>query len=314
MKTKEWQIIFGLFVVLLASILASLYYTTSQLSLLREDQNASLHILKGQLEESEQKLGTILQEVNESLSNELELLETKTEDMQEQQEQEVASLSNLIKQIEEQSSIKLDALKSEVENINIKNKDFTPIVNDVIKSVVRVESGSQVGSGVFVEEFEGDSILVTNHHVIANQIGVENPPSLEVVTYDNDQHTPILLGFDPISDIAVLRIDEVYEELNFGDSDDVQVGERVIAVGNPAGLSFSVTEGIVSALRINNGVKLVQTDVPINPGSSGGPLVNIKKEIIGITTFKLSETEGLGFAVASDDVRDIVKTVLQEQG
>lgn len=313
MKERELQIIVGMFSVLLLSVIGSLYYTNTQLFHLKEAHAHNLSQLEERLSNQLEKSEQALKEMNTALENELRILDKKTENMQAQQEQEVESLSNLIKQIEEQSSIELDALKSEVESINVQSQDFTPIVDEVIKSVVRVESGSQVGSGVFVEEFEGDSILVTNHHVIANQIGVENPPSLRVVTYDNDKHTPLILAYDPVSDIAVLRIEEVYDELNFGSSNKVQVGERVIAVGNPAGLSFTVTEGIVSALRMNKGVKLVQTDVPINPGSSGGPLVNIEKEVIGITTFKLSETEGLGFAVASDDVRDIVKTALQEQ-
>ena len=92
----------------------------------------------------------------------------------------------------------------------------------------------------------------------------------------------------------------------------MKVGTKVIAAGNPAGLSFTVTEGIVSALRANadNGLDYIQTDVPINPGNSGGPLINQKGEIIGINNFKYGGFESLGFAIASNEVDSIVNTII----
>ena len=101
-----------------------------------------------------------------------------------------------------------------------------------------------------------------------------------------------------------------HKGVNF--ADEVKVGTKVIAAGNPAGLSFTVTEGIVSALRANadNGLDYIQTDVPINPGNSGGPLINQKGEIIGINNFKYGGFESLGFAIASNEVDSIVNTLI----
>ena len=123
----------------------------------------------------------------------------------------------------------------------------------------------------------------------------------------------ILAGYDNNADIAVLKIDASdLRALKFGDSDEVKVGEKVIAAGNPAGLSFTVTEGIVSAFRTFNNVNYIQTDVPINPGNSGGPLINTKGEIIGINNFKVGGFEGLGFAISSSNVRSVVNKIIDE--
>ena len=122
------------------------------------------------------------------------------------------------------------------------------------------------------------------------------------------------MGYDSSADIAVLKINAPdLASLGFGNSDDVKVGEKVIAAGNPAGLAFTVTEGIVSATRTDtNGIKYIQTDVPINPGNSGGPLINVKAEVIGINNFKIGGFEGLGFAIASNDVSNVVNKIIND--
>ena len=114
--------------------------------------------------------------------------------------------------------------------------------------------------------------------------------------------------------VTVLKINAPdLQALAFGDSDELKVGEKVIAAGNPAGLDFTVTEGIVSAFRtFSNNLDYIQTDVPINPGNSGGPLINTKGEIVGINNFKVGGFESLGFAIASDEVDTIVRSLINE--
>ena len=135
------------------------------------------------------------------------------------------------------------------------------------------------------------------------------------MTYDDEVYDAKLIGYNDEVDVAVLKVDASLENLRFGDSDDVEVGERVIALGNPAGLSFTVTEGIVSAVdrKGSNNLEIyLQTDVPLNPGSSGGPLVNTNSRIIGINNFKVGGYEGLGFAIESNVVKQVVDDVIQQ--
>ena len=114
---------------------------------------------------------------------------------------------------------------------------------------------------------------------------------------------------------VTIKVNANLQSLRFGDSDDVKVGERVIALGNPAGLSFTVTEGIVSAVRRSgpNGLNIyIQTDVPINPGNSGGPLVDANSRIIGLNNFKIGGFEGLGFAIESNAVKQVTDDIISQ--
>ena len=137
---------------------------------------------------------------------------------------------------------------------------------------------------------------------------------IRVLTYNNKVYDAQLIGYEPNIDIAVLKIDgNNLNILKFDDSDDTKVGERVIALGSPAGLSFTVTEGIVSAVHRegpNNQKIYVQTDVPINPGNSGGPLVNTNGKIIGINNYKIGGFEGLGFAIESNTAEETTEDVI----
>ncbi|MEK6901521.1 MAG: trypsin-like peptidase domain-containing protein, partial [Nanoarchaeota archaeon] len=104
------------------------------------------------------------------------------------------------------------------------------------------------------------------------------------------------------------------QPLRFGNSHNAKVGEKVIAIGNPGGLDFSVTQGIISATnrQDSNGNQYIQIDVPINPGNSGGPLINAEGKVLGVNTLKLVGFEGLGFALASSYVDDIITTIIEE--
>ena len=105
-----------------------------------------------------------------------------------------------------------------------------------------------------------------------------------------------------------------YDYLELGNSDDLQIGKKVIAIGNPLGLSFTVTEGIVSALHREgpNGLReYIQTDVSLNPGNSGGPLINTQGQAVGMNNFKIGGADSLGFALESNAIKETVNAILQ---
>ena len=178
----------------------------------------------------------------------------------------------------------------------------------------RLAQGS--GSGVIVD---GEGLVVTNHHVI------QGARKILVNTSDGMRYEASLVGSDPSTDLALLRIqaDEPLPSLPYGDSDETQVGEWVLAVGNPLNLTSTVTAGIVSAkgrnIRLLEGdvannvfpvESFIQTDAAVNPGNSGGALVNTKGELVGINTAIASQTgsyAGYSFAIPSSIVQKVVR-------
>ena len=165
-----------------------------------------------------------------------------------------------------------------------------------------------LGSGFVIDK---SGIIITNNHVI------EGADEISVIMSDQKEFAAELLGRDPKADLAVLKIDPgdtILQQVSFGDSDKARVGDWTIAIGNPLGLGGTVTAGIVSAISrdIGNGpyVKFIQTDASINRGNSGGPLFNLKGEVIGINTAIISQTGGsigLGFAIPSNSAIKIVE-------
>lgn len=160
-----------------------------------------------------------------------------------------------------------------------------------------------LGSGVIVDP---TGIALTNAHV------VENATNIEIVTLDGAKHKAKVMGLDKKTDLAVLKLDDgagSFPHARLGDSDRVQVGDWVIAVGSPFGLQATVTAGIVSAKarQIGQGPfdDFLQTDAAINPGNSGGPLVNMQGEVIGINTAIVAGGAGIGFAIPSNMAKRI---------
>ncbi len=170
-----------------------------------------------------------------------------------------------------------------------------------------------LGSGVIVS---ADGYIITNNHV------VEQADEIRVTLFDKRSFKAKVIGADTKTDVAVVKIEaENLMAVQWGDSDKLQVGEFVLAIGNPYGLSHTVTMGIISAVgRANVGIAdyedFIQTDAAINPGNSGGPLVNIKGELIGLNTAIFSRSggyQGIGFAVPSNMTR-LVMNQLVEKG
>ncbi|MGI9204798.1 MAG: Do family serine endopeptidase [Woeseiaceae bacterium] len=170
---------------------------------------------------------------------------------------------------------------------------------------------ASAGSGVIVDAENG--YILTNHHV------VENADVIQVSLFNEDSLDAEVIGSDAATDIAVIRVDpEKLTDLPIGDSSQVEVGDFVIAIGNPFGLGHTVTSGIVSALGrtgiSRNGLEdFIQTDASINPGNSGGALVNMRGELVGINSAIISGTGGnvgIGFAVPSEIAQSIMNQIL----
>jgi serine protease Do len=220
--------------------------------------------------------------------------------------------------------------------LNAENIDFTTAAENTIHTVVHVKNmtvynvpsnpmmeffygsrggGQQTqigtGSGVIISE---DGYIVTNNHVI------KDATELEVTLNNNKTYKAKLVGTDSKMDIALLKVDadEKLPYATFGNSDNMKVGEWVLAVGNPYNLTSTVTAGIVSAKArdlSNNGIQsFIQTDAAVNPGNSGGALVNTRGELIGINTMISSQTGsyvGYSFAVPSNLARKIVEDLME---
>jgi len=170
---------------------------------------------------------------------------------------------------------------------------------------------ASAGSGVIVDAERG--YILTNHHV------VENADKIQVSLFNEDSLDAEVIGSDAPTDIALLKVDpENLIDLPIGESDSVEVGDFVIAIGNPFGLGHTVTSGIVSALGrtgiSRNGLEdFIQTDASINPGNSGGALVNMRGELVGINSAIISGSGGnvgIGFAVPSAIARSIMRQIL----
>ncbi len=198
------------------------------------------------------------------------------------------------------------SFEQQIDLLKVNQDDFSGVIEKAVKSVVAVRTESSVGSG-FIISTEGH--IVTNYHVI------QGKDAVTVQTYDKRQLPAQILGIDKLRDLALLKVDGTFDYLKLADSNSLQVGKQVIAIGNPLGLSFTVTEGIISALHRQgpNGLEeYVQTDVSLNPGNSGGPLINVQGEIVGINNFKIGDAESLGFALESNSIRDSINSIVGE--
>lgn len=186
------------------------------------------------------------------------------------------------------------------------------------------QESTSVGSGVIINKKNGEIDILTNYHVI------EGATTLTCTLADNTNVEATVKGVDADRDLAVISIktSDLSEDtlkqiaiVTIGDSDKLQVGEQVVAIGNALGYGQSVTTGIVSATNrsvstssdTDKSQSYIQTDAAINPGNSGGALLNMSGELIGINSAKLSDTnvEGMGYAIAISDVKDSINTMLE---
>ena len=207
----------------------------------------------------------------------------------------------------------VDSTNNDAFLLDAYSKTITGTVREVADAVVHVQVEKWVtnrrsnkreiqpgsGSGFIISS---DGFIVTNHHVI------ENAHSIKVAMNNGELVSAELKGQDPSTDIAILKIYQSgLRSLPFANSDELQVGQIAIAIGNPLGLQHTVTAGVVSALgrslRAGNGRLIddvIQTDAALNPGNSGGPLVDSSGHVIGVNTATISSAQGICFAVSSN--------------
>jgi S1-C subfamily serine protease len=177
---------------------------------------------------------------------------------------------------------------------------------------------TQVQGSGFIYDLEGQMVVITNNHVVDDTVSI-------TVTFSNGNgYSATMLGSDPYADLAVLSTNapqSEYKPLEIADSLTLKVGDPVIAVGNPYGLTGSMTTGIVSALgrtiseETTGGfpiANIIQTTAPINPGNSGGPLLNSQGQVVGITTAIIQDSQGLGFAIPSNTILREIESLVSE--
>ncbi|MEU0942043.1 trypsin-like peptidase domain-containing protein [Streptomyces canus] len=204
--------------------------------------------------------------------------------------------------------------------------DYQKVIKDVLPSVVQIQASNDLGSGVV---YDDNGHIVTNAHVVGDE------KTFKVTTANNENElTATLVSSYPEQDLAVIKLDKVPDGLRaatFGDTAKVQVGQIVLAMGSPLGLSSSVTQGIVSAtgrtVSESSGegesgatiANMVQTSAAINPGNSGGALVNLDSQVIGIPTlaaidpsFGNSAAPGIGFAIPASMVKKVADQIIKD--
>ena len=191
---------------------------------------------------------------------------------------------------------------------------YTTQVADDPVAAMRGEVGSSLGTGFIVDD---QGYILTNFHV------VEGASDVRVKLHDNREFQATLVGGDPATDLALVRISafEGIRPIPLGDSDSARVGDWVVAIGNPFGLSASVTAGIISAKQRRDVVTgggnifadFLQTDTSINPGNSGGPLINMAGQVVGINTAINAKGQGIGFSIPINLAKKIA-TQLQSSG
>lgn len=219
---------------------------------------------------------------------------------------------------------------SNTENISNVEEDITTILQDTIKCVVGISKIKNTGSSIFLNNSTSDlglgtgmivsenGYILTNWHVAGNKYS-----NCYVTLEDGNVYSGNVVWSDSDLDLAIVKISA--SKLNYvtlGDSDNIKIGEKAYAIGNPIGVEFqrTVTSGIISG--INRTIKieeennvsymedLIQTDATINPGNSGGPLINSKGEVVGINSVKITEAEGIGFAIPINIIKPIIESYI----
>ena len=200
---------------------------------------------------------------------------------------------------------------------NSSGESLTELFSQVEESVVAIdafEDREGQGSGFVYRE---DGYIVTNYHVVGNS------ETVEVTFTDGLTENAEVLGTDPYTDLAVLKVDrDDLRPLQLGNLEDVEVGQKAVAIGNPFGFQSSMTTGIISQtdrlLPVQGGFSIpniLQTDAAINPGNSGGPLMNAQGEVVGVNTAIETDTgvfSGVGFAISAESVERVVPQLIEE--
>ena len=195
----------------------------------------------------------------------------------------------------EQNDKSVFSLKNKEVNLSKVNRptfpDYSKMVSSSVKSTVTIKSDIGHGSGFLITS---DGLIMTNYHVI------EKAKEIEVIMNAGFSLPALVISYDEDYDVAIIKvIGNGFKPLFLKDTDEVSVGEEVIAIGTPKEIDLgqSVSKGIISGMREREGKRYIQTDASVNPGNSGGPLLNLKGEVLGIVSRKRIESEGIGYAI-----------------
>ena len=249
-----------------------------------------LYTLYGQLQLNNKNIEKEILNLQADTSTKINELTTKI----------IQTQSNLLL-LNQSFKLQLQELKSTA------SADFSSVIENSLQSVVTVKTDVSQGTGFLISS---DGYFITNAHVLSGARVVS------AVDYEQNEISAEFIGYDSDFDIALLKLNGNYNELELGNSDDIQVGESVIAIGNPLGLQFSVSEGIISAINRagpNEINAYLQTDAALNPGNSGGPLINKKGKVIGINNFKIGGGENIGFALETNYIKEITNKISQRE-
>jgi S1-C subfamily serine protease len=274
---KHHGILYGMVVLLLGLQVASFISISSQIT----QTNAALETR------------------TDSLNNSLTWMIQSS--IQEEQTRNQQTFSALRDALGEQQAFQ-DSLQEDIELLKTSSGDFSAVISEVVKGVVSVGTDKSMGTGFILTE---SGYVVTNEHVI------NGARRIEILTSDRKVIPAALVGYDTTRDVALLKVEGHFDALEL-ETHLPSVGNKVIAIGNPLGLAFTVTEGIVSALDRkgpNGQQEYIQTDVSLNPGNSGGPLINTQGKVVGMNNFKVGNAESLGFALEAKMVRTVVNTL-----
>lgn len=226
---------------------------------------------------------------------------------------------------EENKAIKLSSNKSDIQS---EEEDVTKVLEKTIKCVVGISKIKNTGSSIFLNNSTSElglgtgMIVSENGYILTNWHVAGNKYSNCYVTLDNGSvYNGNVMWADSDLDLAIIKISASnLNHISLGDSDNIKIGEKTYAIGNPIGVEFqrTVTSGIISG--VNRTIKieedneasymedLIQTDATINPGNSGGPLINAKGEVIGVNSIKIKEAEGIGFAIPINIIKPILES------
>jgi S1-C subfamily serine protease len=295
---KHRNLLYVLIFLLMASQIYSLWLLNSQVSDLNSKIESNRVLTASAIKQTEDAiLGLFLNHT---------IQEKQKEAQYQQNFRDISSAIVKLNELYKEVSKQQNSFDEDIKQLKSSKGDFSGIIEDSLKGVVSVVTDTSMGTGFIVHD---SGIIVTNLHVIskANQISV--------VTYDGEEHRAVSLGENTLRDIALLKISGNYKSLKLADSDSLKIGSKVIAIGNPLGLSFTVTEGIISGLKREgeNGLdEYIQTDVPLNPGNSGGPLIGTFGEVVGINNFKIKTAENIGFALESNAMKKSINAIYNE--
>ena len=236
-----------------------------------------------------------------------------------QLKQEIKSLDKKVEELTIDAINTKYSLNTNIENINENldsvnkkiDQDFSEVIEKSLTSIVTLRTLYSQGTGFLINS---QGYIVTNAHVLTNEKG-EFSNLIQVITNDQKIITGNFVGAINEMDLAIIKVDGEYDYLTLEKSENIQTGQKVIAIGNPQSLQFSATDGIISAINrpgANEYSTYIQTNTELNPGNSGGPLINQEGRVVGMNNFKLIESEGLGFALEADKVKYGVNEIGQK--